>query len=75
MAESTAPGWPAVSLAKAHEILTAPGSPFEMAEADIRGRRMRIWKNAPPTLRDVFLTGRGFSERIFLVHEDERVTF
>lgn len=75
MAEQIAPGWPAVSLARAHELLTAPGSPFEMAEADVRGVRMRVWKNAPPTLRDVFVTGRTFGERIFLVHEDERVSF
>ncbi|HMN73796.1 MAG TPA: class I adenylate-forming enzyme family protein [Rhodoblastus sp.] len=68
-------GWPAVSLARAHELLTAPGAPFEMAEAVIRGHRTRIWKNAPPTLRDVFVAGRAFGDRTFLVHEDERVSF
>ena len=75
MTQELPAGWPAVSLARAHELLTAPGAPFEMAEAVIRGQRTRIWKNAPPTLRDVFVAGRAFSERIFLVHEDERISF
>jgi hypothetical protein len=75
MTQELPPGWPAMSLARAHELLTAPGAPFEMAEATIRGYRTRVWKNAPPTLRDVFLAGRVFGGRVFLVHEDERVSF
>ena len=54
--------------------LTAPGSPFEMEERAIRGVRTRVWKNAPPTLRDVFLLGRAYGERKFLVY-DERATY
>ncbi|MFT4098313.1 MAG: class I adenylate-forming enzyme family protein [Rhodoblastus sp.] len=75
MTQELPASWPAVSLARAHEMLTAPGAPFEMAEAVIRGHQTRIWKNAPPTLREVFLAGRAFGDRIFLVHEDERVSF
>ncbi len=67
--------WPVLSIAEAHARLTAPGSPFEIGEATIRGVRTRIWKNAPPTLRDVFLNGMRFKEREFLVYEDERATF
>ena len=62
MADAGKPAWPAVSLAAAHAILTAPGSPFEMTEAIVRGRPMRVWKNAPPTLREIFLAGRAFGE-------------
>ena len=36
-------------------MLTRPGSPLEMEERDIRGVRTRDWKNAPPTMREVFL--------------------
>ncbi len=75
MTQELPAGWPAVSLALAHELLTAPGAPFEMADVVIRGHKTRVWKNAPPTLRDVFLAGRAFGDRIFLVHEDERVSF
>ena len=56
-------------------MLTVPGSPFEMGEAVIDGIPQRVWKNAPPTLRDIFVAGRAFGERVFLVHEDERITF
>ncbi|QXQ06450.1 acyl--CoA ligase [Sphingosinicellaceae bacterium] len=70
-----AAAWPAVSIADAHALLTAPGQPFEMVTLDIRGIPTRTWKNAPPTLRDVFLGGRLHGDRIFLVHEDERVSF
>jgi long-chain acyl-CoA synthetase len=64
-----------MSLAEAHRKLTAPGSPFEIAEAEIRGERQRVWKNAPPTLREVFFLGRSFGDKTFLVYEDERASF
>ena len=67
--------WPAMSIAQAHALLTQPGSPFEMEEVVIRGVALRAWKNAPPALRDVLVASRAFGDRIFLVHEDERVSF
>jgi long-chain acyl-CoA synthetase len=67
--------WPAMSIARAHELLTAPGSPLEMETVVIRGVETRVWKNAPPTLKAGFLLGRSFGDREFLIHEDERVTF
>jgi long-chain acyl-CoA synthetase len=67
--------FPAISLAQAHAALTAPGSPFEIEEREIRGIRMRVWKNAPPTLREVFLASRAFADRTVLVYGDERATY
>ncbi|HWA64223.1 MAG TPA: class I adenylate-forming enzyme family protein [Caulobacteraceae bacterium] len=67
--------WPAMSIAQAHALLTAPGTPFEMEEMTIRGIPMRVWKNAPPSLRAVVEAGRAHGDKIFLVHEDERVSF
>jgi len=67
--------WPTMSIAEAHKLLTAPGSPFEMDEAVIRGVKTRVWKNAPPTIRDLFALGRAHGDKIFLVHEDDRSTF
>ncbi len=74
---ATAPGpaWPVMSIAQAHALLTGPGSPLEMEELVIRGVKTRVWKNAPPSLRAVVEAGRAHGERVFLVHEDERVTF
>ena len=67
---------PAISLADAHAKLTGPGAPFEIEEVDIRGIRTRVWKNAPPTLREVFIAGRAaHGPKTFLVYEDDRATF
>ncbi|HEY1448004.1 MAG TPA: class I adenylate-forming enzyme family protein [Caulobacteraceae bacterium] len=67
--------WPAMSIAQAHALLTAPGAPFEMEEVVIHGVPTRTWKNAPPSLRAVVEASAAFGDRVFLVHEDERVTF
>uniref|UniRef100_B0T7U3 3-methylmercaptopropionyl-CoA ligase n=1 Tax=Caulobacter sp. (strain K31) TaxID=366602 RepID=B0T7U3_CAUSK len=67
--------WPAMSVKQAYALITAPGSPGEMEEIDIRGVKTRVWKHCPPTLRDTLLVGRAHGERIFMVHEDERVSF
>jgi long-chain acyl-CoA synthetase len=75
MTNAAAAPWPAMSIAEAHALLTAPGQPFEMEEMVIRGVNMRVWKNAPPTLRDVMLLGRAHGEKDFLVYEDERLTY
>ena len=55
---TVAPTFPAMSLAAAHAALTQPGSLFEIEERTIRGVLTRVWKNAPPTLREAFLAGR-----------------
>jgi long-chain acyl-CoA synthetase len=67
--------WPALSIAEADARLTAPGTRFEIEDAVINGVPMRVWKDAPATLRDVFLNGWRFAEREFIVYEDERVTY
>ncbi len=80
-AQSVAPvvplpkGWPAMSIAEAHAKLTAPGARFETQELVIRGIKGRVWKNAPPTLRDVLIAGRAYKDRTFLVYEDDRATY
>src|ERR1700761_6233979 len=68
-------GWPAMSIDQAHAILTGPGMPTEMDEVVIRGLKTKVWKNLPPTLRSVVEAARAHGEKIFLVYEDERVSF
>ena len=76
MTEAELPkGWPAMSIAQAHALITAPGSPAEMETVDIRGVPTRTWKNLPPALRSIVEASRAHGERIFLVYEDERVSF
>lgn len=68
--------WPAMSLAQAHAAMTAPGQPFETADAVIRGIPQRIWKNAAPTMRDVFVNARAaHGAKDFLVYDGERASF
>jgi hypothetical protein len=75
MSSDSAPEWPVLSIAEAHARLTAPGQRYEMEEMEIRGVLQRVWKNAPPTLRDIFLNARAFGSREFLVYEDDRATY
>ncbi|MES2896442.1 MAG: class I adenylate-forming enzyme family protein [Pseudomonadota bacterium] len=76
MTEAALPaGWPAMSIAQAHAMITAPGTPAEIETVDIRGVPTRTWKNLPPTIRSIVELGRTHGDRVFLVYEDERVTF
>ncbi|MGI8840020.1 MAG: class I adenylate-forming enzyme family protein [Caulobacteraceae bacterium] len=71
----SAAAWPAMTIAQAHTRLTAPGSPCEMETVSIDGRPTRVWKNAPPSLRAVIEASRAHGDKVFLVYENERVTF
>src|SRR5207247_4780515 len=46
-----------------------------MEEKLIRGAKIRAWKHAPSTLREVFLAGMAHGERVFLVYEEERASY
>ena len=63
------------TIAEAHAVLTAPGSMFEMEEADVFGVRLRVWKNAPPSLRALLEMSRARGDTPFIVYEDEVLTF
>nr|HMP62819.1 class I adenylate-forming enzyme family protein [Phenylobacterium sp.] len=75
MTDTAPKPWPVMSIAEAHARLTAPGERFELDQAVIEGVPTKVWKNAPPTLRDVLLNGRAFGSREFLVYEDDRASF
>ena len=62
-------------VAEVRAAMTAPGQLFEMDEVDVRGVRIRVWKNAPPTLRDVLETSRAHGDAPYLVYQDDRVGF
>src|SRR5690242_11028525 len=74
MADQAQP-FPAMSIAQANAILTAPGARFEMEEKLINGVKLRAYKNAPLTLRDIVLKSAEWDQREFLVYQDERVAF
>ena len=72
---TTTSAFPAISFEEAYARLTGPGAPFEIAQREISGVPLRVWKNAPPTLRQAFTAGRAFGGKTFLVHGEDRVSF
>jgi long-chain acyl-CoA synthetase len=54
--------------------LTAEG-PFELAADTASGWPIRVYRNAPGSLRDVLIATRAYGERTFMVYEDETLTF
>ena len=55
--------------------VTGPGSMFEIVEAQVLGQTLRVFKNAPPSLRALFDAARGRGDAAFLVYEDEQWSF
>jgi len=66
---------PGLSWEEALARLTAPGAPFEIAQAQVGGQTVRVFERTPPSLRALFDTARGRADALFLVYEDERWTF
>ena len=62
MSEATT-AWPVMSIAKAHALLTAPGSAFEMETVEVEGHALRTWRNAPRSLAQILLASRAHGER------------
>ncbi|MEY4056694.1 MAG: hypothetical protein RL519_2029 [Pseudomonadota bacterium] len=64
--------------AQLHQVrqeLTGPGGPFEIVEAEVLGHRMKVYKNAPPSAREFWLSTAAFGPRDYLVYQDERLTY
>ena len=62
-------------LDKAWAELTAPGAPFEVTEVVVGGLPIKTFKNANPSVRDLWLSTAAFAERDYLVYGDERITY
>jgi long-chain acyl-CoA synthetase len=73
-ADGAKSAFPAMSITQAHALLTQPGSMFELGEETIRGVKLKVWKNAPPTLNAIFELSAVFGARDHLVLDDERAT-
>ncbi len=64
-----------MSVAEADAQLTAPGQMFETDDVEIRGIPTKVWKNCPAALGDILTISRAHGDKVFLVYEDERMTF
>jgi long-chain acyl-CoA synthetase len=66
---------PGSSWEQALATLTAPDGPFALVDARIRGVPVRLFRNAPATLRDLVAGARAKGDAEYLVYEDERHTY
>ena len=55
--------------------LTSPDGPFALADGEVRGVPVRLFRNAPATLRDFLQGARAKGDAEFLVYENERYTY
>jgi Acyl-CoA synthetases (AMP-forming)/AMP-acid ligases II len=55
--------------------LTEPEGNFEITTAMVRGIPTRTYKNAPPSLRELWLASQQFADREYIVYQDERWTY
>lgn len=62
-----------LSHAQVEAQLTGPGQLFEMEEIGDTG--IRTWKHAPPHFRALLENSRWHGDKVFLVYEDEHLTF
>lgn len=59
---------------EAEAQLTAPGGPFELADATLSGRNVKVYKHSRPTLRAVFDNPANAADDA-IVYLDERYSF
>ena len=64
---------PPMSREAAIAELTAPGMPHALVDAEIRGRRMRVFAHAPTSLRALYEDNA--TDLPFLAYQDERLSF
>jgi long-chain acyl-CoA synthetase len=62
-------------LREAWTTLTAADAQFEIVETEIRGQKLREYKNAPPTLRALWQMSAAHGDKEYLVYEDDRWSF
>jgi long-chain acyl-CoA synthetase len=64
-----------MTFVEANTAVTGPGQIFELIDSEVRGVTMKVFKNAPAHLGQVFAGSRGHGDKTFLVYEDEIITF
>ena len=64
-----------MTVLESNTAVTGSGQIFELIDGDVRGVKMKVFKNAPAHLGQVFAGSRGHGDKTFLVYEDEIITF
>lgn len=55
--------------------LLGPGGMFELAEEDVLGERMQVFKNRPASLRTLLERSLGFGDAEYAIFGDRRITY
>ena len=55
--------------------LTGPGGPYEVVEREIDGANLRLFKQAPQNLGELYHAALEHGDKDFFVYDDERYTF
>lgn len=55
--------------------LTSAGAPFEVEEIEVRGSPMRVFAQAVPSMREIWLGSAAFAANDYLVYDNERWTY
>lgn len=67
---------PVRSVEDCDKELQAAGQMHEIVEETIRGRKLRVYKNAPPSLRAFWLgVSEAFAARDYVVLEGAKMTY
>ncbi len=56
-------------------LLTGPGAPFEIGQADVHGQRLRVYTTAPSSLRTLWESTAAHGDTTYLVYRDEVLTY
>jgi long-chain acyl-CoA synthetase len=64
-----------VTREEAAQLLVSQAPDFRLAEVEVSGIPMRVYLNAPRSLRSLLESTASFGEREFLVYESERWTY
>ena len=62
-------------LRQAREELTGPGGQFEIVEQEVLGHKLRCFRNAPPSVREFWLSTAAYGDRTYLIYEGDRLTY
>lgn len=55
--------------------LTGPGGPFELAEEDVLGERMLVFRTRPHSLREILMESAAHGDKEYMVKDDRRISF
>lgn len=62
-------------LRRVREELIGPGGQFEVTEVEVRGQMLRAFKNAPPSVREFWLSTAAFGDLPYLIYGDDVLTY